>query len=265
MYLPQETSEEFRALDGRIKGLVSELLAAIPVARTRIKLPAESNIFQTPTNKGKLFRIQDGVLSYTLNRKILFHFEPGDLVGIEQLLTATDAEVLSDFAIVVDEYEGKTLLGKIGQDPSLLKKWSELLTLHSTLFLALTRTLMNPPPVGSPDIVSFMPGEVIIAEGSSASEVLALVEGEAVAISQGVESGRIQAGQFFGVLSALSDTPRQATVKAATECMVMLLPRENFLHIIESKPATVLKMLQEMGEALVSSSGPSLQLSFSKF
>ena len=187
MYLPQETTEEFRALDARIKGLVAELLSPIPAARTRIKLPAESNIFLAPSNKGKLFLIQDGVLSYTLNRKILFHFEPGDLIGIEQLLTATEAEVLSDFAIVVDEYEGKTVLAAISQDPALLKKWSELLTLHSTLFLTLTRTLMNPPPVGSPDIVSFMPGEIIIAEGSNASEVLALVEGEAVAISQGVE------------------------------------------------------------------------------
>ena len=265
MYLPQETPEDFRSLDARIKALVAEIIAAVPAARSTIKIPAEQNVFSVPANKGKLFLIRDGVLSYTLDRKILFHFEPGDLVGIEHLLTTTNAEVLSDFAVVVDEYEGKHFLAALSQDAALLKTWSELLTLHSSLFLTLSRTLMNPPPVGSPNILSFQPGEVIVAEGSASTDVVALVEGEAAASCKGSPAGSILAGQFFGVLSALSDSPRQATVTATTECMVMLLPRENFLHIIETKPSTVLKMLQDMGEALFAAEGPSLQLSFSKF
>ncbi|NDC38190.1 MAG: hypothetical protein EBZ48_09075 [Proteobacteria bacterium] len=265
MYLSQHTPEEFRSLDARIKELIAEIFAAIPATRTKIKIPAETSVFANPERQGKVFLIRDGVLSYTADRKILFHFEPGDLVGIEHLLTATTAEVFSDFAVVVDEYEGKTFLAALSQSPVLLKKWSELLTLHSSLFLTLSRTLMNPPPVGSPTILSFQPGEVIVAEGSESTDVIALVEGEAVASCKGTTAGEIAAGQFFGVLSALSNSPRQATVTAITECMVMLLPRDNFLHIIETKPATVLKMLQDMGEALISGDGPSLQLSFSKF
>lgn len=265
MYLPKEASEEFRALAGQIRAIIAEIMAAIPAARVNCKLPAEISVFSQQPNKGKVFWVRDGVLSYTIGQKILFHFEPGDLVGIEHLLTQTAAEVLTDFAVVVDEYEGGSILAALGQSPALLKRWSELLTLQSSLFLTLTRSLMNPPPVGSPNIVSFLPGEVIVAEGSASTDVVALVEGEASASCKGSPAGQIQAGQFFGVLAALSDAPRQATVTATTECMVMLLPRDNFLHIIESKPATVLKMLQDMGQALVNAEGPSLALSFSKF
>ena len=265
MYLPHKTPEEFRSLDRQIKMLVTEITAALPASRSAMKIPADKSVFGSDEHRGKLFKVRDGVLSYTVDRKILFNFEPGDLVGIEHLLTNTTAEVLSDFAVVVDQYNGTDLLGAISHDSTLLRKWSELLALRSSLFLSLTRSLMNPPPVGTPDILTFMPGEVIVAEGSAATEVVALVEGVATASVQGTPAGQINAGQFFGVLAARSNSPRHATVTAATECMVMLLPRDNFLYIIETKPATVLQMLQDMGEALISASGPSLQLSFSKF
>lgn len=265
MYLPQQTPEEFRRLDQNAKAVLAGVVQGIPPTRPGVRISSNQDVFANPERQGKLYLLRDGVVSYVLDNKILFYFEPGDLIGAEHLLTKAPAQIVTDFAVVADEYDGSQFLTTVCSAPDLQRRWSEYLVLQSSLLLSLTRSLLRPPPAGSPDIRTFMPGEVIVTEGTPSDEVLALVEGEATASSQGTSVGRIEAGEIFGVLSALTETPRTATVVATTDCLVMMLPRENFLHIIESKPATVLKMIQEMGHAVMAANEPALSLSFSKF
>ena len=265
MYLAQNTPEEFQRLDAKAKAVLAELLQHIPPTKPKIRISSNQDVFSVPERKGKLYFIKDGVLSYALNNRQLFFFEPGDLVGAEHLLTSAQAQILSDFAVIADEYDGGEFMKVVCANPELHRKWSEYLVLQSSILVTLTNTLIKAAPASSPDVRSYMIGDLICEEGSNADEVYALVEGEAEARVKGAPVGRVQAGELFGVLAAVTGNPRAATIVSTSDCLVMAFPRESFLHIIESKPATVLKMIQDMGQAVLTVNEKALSLSFSKF
>jgi CRP/FNR family transcriptional regulator, cyclic AMP receptor protein len=265
MYLAQQTPDEFKRLDARAKAVLADLLQNVPPVKAKARISSNQDVFTSADRKGKLYLIKDGILSYVVQGKALFYFEPGDLIGTEHFLTGGQAQILSDFAVVVDEYDGTEFLKVVCNSPELHRKWSEYLVLQSSLMVTLTGSLIKAAPATAPDIQTFMPGEIICAEGTTADNVFALVEGEAEAQSGNNPVGRIQAGEMFGVLAAVTEIPRTATVVAVSDCLVMILPRESFLHVIESKPSTVLKMIQEMGQTLINVNEKALSLSFSKF
>ena len=57
--------------------------------------------------------------------------------------------------------------------------------------------------------------------------------------------------EIFGALAAAADTFRTATVVARERSIVVSVPKEGFLSIIETRPATTLKLIQDMARSIV--------------
>ena len=265
MHLAEQTPPEFERIATRAKEVLAELLPHIPPAVKGSKISSNQDVFSVAARKGKLFVLRDGTLSYSVQNRTLFFFDPGDLIGAEHLLTEAQAKILSDFAVVVDEYDGSSFLAAIGKSLDLQRKWSEYLVLQSSLLAALSGTLAVAKQPATPDVQDFPPGAVIIEEGSIAKEIYALVEGTAEVSVNGKVTGEIHEGEIFGVLAALTASPRTVTVKAKDFCLAMVMPREQFIQMIESKPAMILKLMEDMGQTLASLNERGLAMSFSKY
>lgn len=64
-------------------------------------------------------------------------------------------------------------------------------------------------------LVTYQPGEIILAEGSKTGRLWILRKGAVAVVRQGVEIAKVaEPGAVFGDISALLDTPHTADVRA---------------------------------------------------
>jgi CRP-like cAMP-binding protein len=74
--------------------------------------------------------------------------------------------------------------------------------------------------------VKIAAGTTLIAEGRSVDAVFVVLEGDVVATLAGRELRRLGPGEILGEMSFIDARLPSATVKAATECVVLRVPRE---------------------------------------
>src|SRR5262245_15713179 len=63
-----------------------------------------------------------------------------------------------------------------------------------------------------------------------------LVEGQVGLFAKGQPIGNIKAGQIFGEMAAITDSPRSATARAHTPCRVISLDDKGFYAALKNKP-----------------------------
>lgn len=100
--------------------------------------------------------------------------------------------------------------------------------------------------------------QVIITEGTPASnEIYYLYRGTALAEHADTVIGKIEAGEFFGEMAALLQTPRTATVRAITDCVVFVfegLADQNLYDVIQRDPKIVRKLIETLALRLLETS-----------
>ncbi|MDI1429209.1 mechanosensitive ion channel family protein [Polyangium sorediatum] len=91
----------------------------------------------------------------------------------------------------------------------------------------------------------FMPGEAVIRQGETGSELFIVQKGElAVIVGRGeggsvAEVARLGPGQFFGEMSLMTGEKRAATVKATTDCELVELNKGAFQEVLAADPRLV--------------------------
>ncbi len=84
----------------------------------------------------------------------------------------------------------------------------------------------------------FLTGEVIFDEGEVGQTVYILLEGEVTICRQGCRDGgqlaRLGPGDFFGELGLLDDSVRTAQARAAADCRLLVLFRDDFNGLMDS-------------------------------
>jgi len=78
----------------------------------------------------------------------------------------------------------------------------------------------------------FAAGLTVISEGDVGDKFYIVKEGEATVIQAEKEVNRLLKADFFGEQALLHDEPRKATVKAATNLIVLSLDRKTFVDIL---------------------------------
>ncbi len=83
-------------------------------------------------------------------------------------------------------------------------------------------------------------GETIVRQGDAgAAEMFVVEKGEvAVIVEKPVEAevARLGAGKFFGEMSLMAGEPRNATVRAAAPCALLVIDHAAFRTLLESVP-----------------------------
>lgn len=85
---------------------------------------------------------------------------------------------------------------------------------------------------------SFKRGETIIKKGTKGDKFYLIFSGNVVIEDESDEKNRKVYGnyEYFGEISLVEDTPRQATVKALTNVDAFVIEKEAFLRLVENTP-----------------------------
>lgn len=255
MYTPIEPTPEIDELNSRCKELLAEIFARVSPSKAGVRLLADCPVYDSPERKGCFHLIKEGGLSYIRDGKQLFIYEEGDLIGIEQHFGPTSAVISSDFSVIVDEYQAEEFFATVRADPDLFGKWDAYLACQLSMMSALLSRLKACEVSLRPEIRTYAPGETIITEGTEASEVYTMVDGHARVYVKDVQVGEIGGDEIFGALAVLTNTTRSASVVAAEPSMVIVLKRDQFVDLIQNRPLTVLKMVEDMARTIQSLNG----------
>lgn len=94
-------------------------------------------------------------------------------------------------------------------------------------------------------------GEVLVRQGESSGELFTVIQGRLkvasiVARGEEVLLSVIGPGEVFGELALLDDLPRSATVYAAENCRLLVVPRSSFRPLLLRMPSLGLRLLRVM-------------------
>lgn len=245
MHAILERTVELEALDSRSKELVSKILEKVSPVRS-FRLPAEQRLFDDSPSRPYLYLLRDGQLSYQKGGRVLFTYDEGDLLGLQNLFCDSEGTLSGDFTVVLDEYCAEDIFRQVREDNDLSRLWNAYLVCQLTMLNEMLSGMVNESAASRPEVRNYDIGDTIIAEGDSSSEVFTMVEGRARVLLQGEEVGSIGDDEIFGALATLANRPRAATVIASAPCLVVALSREQFADLVQKRPLTLVQMLDEL-------------------
>jgi len=98
------------------------------------------------------------------------------------------------------------------------------------------------------DVETYLPGSVIVRQGEPGLCAYFIQDGKVEVIRNEQGQDRVIAtlnkDEYFGEMALISDSPRNATVRAVKETRVAALGKENFVKLLSVLPATKESILQ---------------------
>ena len=91
--------------------------------------------------------------------------------------------------------------------------------------------------------LSFDSGDVLMRAGSSAREMVIVLDGELCVMLGDTEVATIGAGGFAGEMGLLTGSPRNATVAAKSPTRVLHIDSRSFDNVLSEAPQIAVKML----------------------
>ncbi len=107
------------------------------------------------------------------------------------------------------------------------------------------------------EMVNYQNGDVLFNIGESADSAYVIMQG-AVDITVDTDSGSIiastlQRDQLFGEMALLNNAPRNATLKANGDLLVMKISADMFLKLISENSAMALDVMRQLSAKLAAS------------
>ena len=206
--------------------------------------------------QGELFEMYDG--------QLILIYEKGDLVNADSLANQKASTYETDFPAIVTEYDGQEFLDAITADKTRLATWNRYLSCLLQSYQVLISHFSRQDTEYLPEFRQFKKGDVIIEENTEGDEVYTLLNGSAKVMSNDEEVGEIKKDEIFGVIAALTNTKRTATIIATTDCDTLVATSDNFRSILSTRPDIVQKLIQGMARTIVTSNERIIELSRDK-
>lgn len=102
----------------------------------------------------------------------------------------------------------------------------------------------------SADELDLREGTVITREGRAGREFFVLIDGTAEVTKKGKKVARLGAGDWFGEIALLTNSPRTATVTATSPVDVLVITDRSFRSVVETMPSIALKILASVSARL---------------
>jgi|SRR5437660_5156869 len=96
----------------------------------------------------------------------------------------------------------------------------------------------------------FAAGAPIVRAGDAGSAFFVLLDGAARVVTPKGRAKRLRAGDFFGEMALLDDSPRSADVVADGDVLTMTISRSAFAKLLRSEPALAHELLRTLAARL---------------
>lgn len=100
------------------------------------------------------------------------------------------------------------------------------------------------------DEIDLSEGKEMTQQGSRGREFFVLLEGEADVTKDGQSINKLGAGDFFGEIALVADSPRTATVTATSPVRALVITDRSFKRLLEEQPEIQNKVLQALAKRL---------------
>ena len=100
------------------------------------------------------------------------------------------------------------------------------------------------------DEIDLREGKEMTRQGAPGREFFVLLEGSADVMKDGRRINTLGAGDFFGEIALVSDTPRTATVTAISPVRALVVTDRAFRRLLNEQPQIAAKVLQALAERL---------------
>ncbi len=251
MFTDSISSEAFEQANEHCKELLQDALDALKLRPTLCEAQPTDDLFAAAEWHNKLCLIVSGSIAYKDDSKTLYHYEFGDLLGLENTGTAMTGRYAVDFPVELKCYDGNQFWTEITADPKLSKLWLNYLAATHYRQTTLVSALITPTETKALGFKHFAAGDTIIEEGSNSDTVYSIVEGHAEVFVKEVKVGEVLEDEIFGALSLLTKSPRTASVIADQNCLVMVVPKDQFETMIQTHPRICLSLLENMARQIV--------------
>ena len=98
------------------------------------------------------------------------------------------------------------------------------------------------------DEIDLPEGKDLIREGDSGREFFVLIEGTADVERAGKKVASIGAGDFFGEISLISKTPRNATITTTSPVRALVITDRAFRQLLDHSPEIAVGVLTALAE-----------------
>ena len=103
---------------------------------------------------------------------------------------------------------------------------------------------------GIADEIDLREGKEMTRQGERGREFFVLLEGDADVIKNGRRINQLGAGDFFGEIALVSDTPRTATVTATSPVRALVITDRSFRRLMQDQPEIQSKVLAALAARL---------------
>ena len=97
---------------------------------------------------------------------------------------------------------------------------------------------------------TFSQGQTIFEEGEPGKFMFLVKEGEVEILKKGRVIDTVEAGGIFGEMALIDISPRSATARAKTDCLLVPVDEYNFLFLVQHTPYFSLQVMRSLAERL---------------
>ena len=249
-----EENQELIRLKTQLAKAIEGLLVGLEPTSALILIPAATDVRNHASSTG-IYILREGFLSVSFDDRELFVLEEGDAVFFDAD-SAAQLRTQSDFATRVDFYSA----AQIAKGERSCATLISCVALQQALFAHLLALLFKGEKRSNPLVRNVKAGEVIISEGEISDQVFTLIEGHAAVSTAGHVVGEVNVDELIGVIGALCDIPRIATVTATKDSLLMSLGKDEFVDLLSLRPHTVVKLIKDFARIISSSNQELLSL-----
>lgn len=249
MYLLREQPAYADQLANRLQGIPAQLLEGLTPAAPLIQVNGSEDLWKELPGR-HLFFIDSGLVHALVDEKPLFYLQEGDLLGLRQSIELPTCRYRSDEIIRLIPYSRDEVFQQIHADRRRQELFTQYLTGQTVLLADELARLKQPEVHPTTGYQHFAAGEELIRQGDDADNVFIIIEGHAEAIVDGQKVGDVQRDEIFGAMAVFTQEKRSATVVAASPCTVMLIPKHQFLSLMQSNPKIAHSLIESMARRI---------------
>ena len=249
MYLLGEQPAYADRLINRLQEIPAQLLDGLAPSGATIEIGSSEDLNEE-LHTQQLFIIESGLLHALVDERPLFYLQEGDLLGLRQGHELPHCRYRSDESIRLTPYSRAAAFQHIHAAPQRQELFTQYLIGQTALLTDALARLKQPEIQPTTGFQHFAAGEELIRQGDDAEDVFIIIEGHAVAIVDGQKVGDVQREEIFGAMAVFTHEKRSATVLATTPCTVMVIPKEQFLSLMQSNPKIAHSLIESMARRI---------------